>query len=319
MDLLANDLSIHEQFHDISSFRDALARLMSMRNTARTFGREVHCNRRFPTVNPIPNMSMQQAIGRLDLESRRATMSWMTHTGPFWDDLRQHGIDDWLECSGEVVTDTAVGEAAFRTLHGSECGLVSVTPSDWNCLPIDVIWRRKAEGLNDKTAALENWWDPAALQERLRSAAVPTRSWADLNEVATNRFPNLVLAQDCFEPLDGMPFVKSAAERFLILLGILDRLAHAFDADGVRTAEGHRIYQDYFTGGNALFSDSSNTEKRDFRNELTFPHPNELGRSLFCTWHGKVRHMTLRLHYWWSGRSGNPVFVIYAGPKITKR
>ena len=51
----------------------------------------------------------------------------MTKSGPFWDDLRNHGADDWLECKGKLVTDTAVGEAAFRTLHDSGCGLVSVT------------------------------------------------------------------------------------------------------------------------------------------------------------------------------------------------
>ena len=51
----------------------------------------------------------------------------------------------------------------------------------------------------------------------------------------------------------------------LVLLGILDQFARAFDADGRRTAEGQRLYWNYFAGDNALFSDSSDTEKRDFR------------------------------------------------------
>ena len=123
-----------------------------------------------------------------------------------------------------------------------------------------------------------------------------------------------------FSRFTGFPFAKSAAESFLVRLGILDRFARAFDADGVRTPEGQRIYQDYFTGvKNALFSDSSITEKRDFRNKLTFPHPDDPRESLFCTWHGKVSHMTLRLHYWWSGKADDTVYVVYAGPKITKR
>ena len=65
MDLLVNDLSVHEQFHDIESFGKALARLMTMRNVARRLGREVHCQRAVLAINPIPGVPMQQAIGRI--------------------------------------------------------------------------------------------------------------------------------------------------------------------------------------------------------------------------------------------------------------
>ena len=116
MDLLANDLSIHRQFHDMSSFRDALTHLMAMRNAARRFGREVCCHRAFLTVEPMQGVLMQKALGRLASSEQRAAMAWLTRGGPFWDDLRRHGGNDCLECQGEVVTDSAVGEAAFR--HG---------------------------------------------------------------------------------------------------------------------------------------------------------------------------------------------------------
>ena len=320
MDLLANELSIHEQFHDITSFRDALSRLMAMRATARRFGREVYCPHALLTASPMVGIPMQGAIGRLAVESeRRAAMVWLTRAGPFWDDLRRHDAEDWLECGGEIVTGTSVGEAAFRTLHGTDCGLVSVIPSDWDCSPVDVTWRREAEGLADRTAALENWRDAETIEDGLRDKAPPIWSWDDLCAASAIRFESLTFARDCFEPLEGVPFAKSVAERFLVLLNILDRFAHAFDAAGVRTAEGHRIYQDYFTGDRALFSESSDTERRKFREELTFHHPNDPGKNLFCTWHGKVSHMTLRLHYSWSGKVGDPVYVVYAGPKITKR
>ena len=320
MDILANDLSIHEQFHDISLFRNAFARMMAMRKVARRFGREVFCHQALLNVDPMPGVTMQQALQHLSVNERRAALGWLTRDGPFWNDLREHGPNDWLECEDEVVTDSAVGEAAFRTLQGIECGLVSFVPSNWDYSPIDVIWRREAEGLENQHTHLDNWRDVVTLEEVLREAAPPIRSWDDLRRVSMNRFESLTFAEGCFSPLlAGVPFSKSAAERFLVLLGILDRLACAFDVDRERTAEGQKIYQDYFTGDNALFSDSSPTEKRDFRNELTFPHPNDPGESLFCTWHGKVRTMTLRLHYWWSGRAGEPVYVVYAGPKITRR
>ncbi len=320
MYLLANDRSIHEQFHDLASFREALARLMAMRAAAWRFGREVYCHREFLTAIPMPGVPMQQAIGRLSVESeRRAVMGWLTRTGPFWDDLPRHGDNDWLECDGEIVTDTAVGEAAFRTLHGADCGLVSVTPSDWDCSPVDVIWRREAEGLDDRTAALENWRNVETLESGLQDKAAPIRSWDDLRKASSIRFAHLTFAGGCFAPLEGVPFARSAADRFIVLLDILDRFARAFDEAGARTVEGQRIYQDHFTGDSALFSDSSDSEKRNFGKALTFPHPNDPGSSLFCTWHGKVRHMTLRLHFSWPIAARKPVHVVYAGPKITKR
>ncbi len=320
MEFFANDLSIHGQFHDISSFRDSLARLMAMRNAARHFGREMYCHSALLTANPMPNMTMQQVLGRLASSERRAAMVWLTRGGPFWDDRRrQHGADDYLECGDDIVTDSAVGEAAYRKLHEVECGLVSVTPSDWDVSPVKVTWRREAEGLDDQIAALENWWEVETLENSLQASAPPIRSWNDLRDASTSRFKSLTFAGDCFEPLVGIPFSKSASDRILFLLGILDQFARAFDADGARTSEGHGIYQNYFTGGeNALFSDSSPREKRNFRNELTFPHPENPEKSLCCTWHGKERHMMLRLHFSWPIQSGKPVYVVYAGPKITR-
>ena len=320
MELLANDLSVHEQFPNLPSFHEALERLMAMRSTARRFERDVYCNRLFLNSNPIPNVSMPQAIGQLPSESqRRSAMSWLTRGGPFWDDFRLHGEADWLECQGEIVTDTAVGEAAYRSLHGVATGLVSVTPSEWGYSPVLVTWKQEDEGADSRDATVDNWNNASELEPGLKAAPPPIRSWDRLHEAARARFEFLQLADNCFEPLGGTPFSRSSGDRILALLEVLDRLAQAFDATGKRTPEGHRIYRDHFTGDRAWFSDSSDSEKNKYRNGLTFPHPTDAGSSLFCTMHGKVSHLTLRLHYWWSERAGDPVFVVYAGPKITTR
>lgn len=320
MDLLANELSVHGQFYDLARFRDALRGLMAVRTTARRFGREIQCNRTFLNRMPVADMPMQQAIANLGADSqRRAVMTWLTRRGPFWDDLREHGEDDYLECGGGVVTDTSVGEAAFRTLHGVECGLVSLAPSAWCYAPLDVTWVREGEGLRNRDAEVENCWNPEPLEAALQRRARPLASWDDLREVSHRRFPGLTFAEDCFAPLVGVPFSKSAADRFVALLDILDRLTRAFDDTGHRGAEGHRIIRDFFTGERAWFSDSSESEKRDFRRELTFVDPANPSRPVFCPWHGKVSHLTLRLHFSWPVEAGKPVYVAYAGSKITKR
>ena len=319
MELFFNDLSVHKQFHEITSFRDALARLMAMREVAKEFGREVYSHRALLACEAMPGVPMQKTLGRLPRNERRAVMIWLTRGGPFWEDIRHHSDDDYLEVRDDVVTDSAVGEAAYRTLHDVECSLVSFTPSDWDYSPIKVLWRREAEQLDNQCATLENWRGAGELKARLQNSELPTRSWNDLKGTATNRYRRFTFADDCFEPLEGVPFAKSAAERILVLLGILDRFARAFDADGKQTSEGHQIRRDHFTGCRALFSDSSDSEKRNFHKELTFRHPNNSRASLFCPWHGKVSHMTLRVHFSWPIQAGEPVYVVYAGPKLTKQ
>ncbi len=312
---------MHEQFHDLAGFRDALSGLMALRATARRFGREVQCRKTFLDAKPVRGMPMRQAVGRLGPDSeRRAVMTWLTRSGPFWDDLRRHDGGDWLECGpDDIVTDHAVGEAAFRTLHGAPCGLVSLTPSAWCRSPVDVTWVREAEGADNRSTEVENWWCAETLDRSLRRRQRPVGSWDALRDLATGRFAGLAFTENCFAPLDPVPFAKSSADRLLMLLDVLDRLAQAFGDDGRRTAEGHRLYQDHFTGSRALFSDSSDSEKHRFGKELTFPHPDDPSRTLFCPWHGKERHATLRLHFSWPVQAGKPVHVVYAGPKITKR
>ena len=319
MDFLLNEKSIHGQFHDILSFRDAFSRLMVMRNIVERFNRNIYCLRTLLNAEAMPGVLMLQAISRFTESQRRAAMIWLTKGGPFWDDLRHHSDDDYLECNDEIVTDTAIGEAAFRDFHGVSSGLISAMPSKWNFTPVEVIWRRKYKGMDDRRTALNNWWEPTELKIALEGVAPSIMKWRDLHNVSRSRFANLVFADDWLEPLNGESFVQSSAKRILFLLSVLNRFARAFDASGIRTPEGHQIHRDYFTGSNALFSDSSDTEKARFRNELTFPHPNEAGRFLFSPWHGKERHLTLRLHYSWTRRAGDPVFVVYAGPKITRR
>ena len=318
MNLLANDLSIHEQFRDISSFREAFAKLMMMRDVARRLGSDVQCHRGFGDLQPLPGVPMRTVLHRFSKSERLSAMLWLTKGGSFWDDLRRHSSDDYLECRGRIVTDTSIGEAAYRALHGIECGLVSVTPSKWEFSPIEVVWHRDSDS-DDEAATLENWCDAPALERGLGRTPNPVRSWREIQNVSTSRFDRLTIAGDCFEPLAGIPFSRSAAERFLALLSILDRFARAFDSSGRRTVEGQRIYQDYFTGDRAWFSDSSDREKHAFQSKLTFPRPGRDKEGIFCTWHGKVSHMTLRLHFSWPVQSGKPVYVVYAGPKITKQ
>lgn len=244
-------------------------------------------------------------------------MQWLTRQGPFWEDRRVHGPDEYLECNEEVVTDSAVGEAAYCCIHGLERHLVSFIPSSWQFSPVPVTWVK--DHITRQTVSVLNHWELDELEAALRDAPTPLASWEQLRAVATTRCPSLTLSAGAFENLMGHPFVQGAAQRLLILLDTLHRLRCCVDEQGRRTAEGHRLYQDHFTGDKAWFSDSSDSEKRDFRTELTFRHPDQEGEYLFCGWHGKIRSPPLRVHFTWPVAAGEVLHVVYIGPKITKR
>ena len=324
MDLLFNDLSIHEQFHDLDSFHQALERLIKMRAAAKRFDREVYCNSNLVNTNPGRNFSMQQAVNRLqDKNKRRAIMLWLTKSS-FWDapEQRNHSENDLLECVNQdhqVVTDTAVGEAAFRMLDGSTCGIVSIKPSDWEFSPVNVIYRDGSGQSGGQSVDIDNFLDLSTLKSNLQDAEPLIRSWSALKNTALSQFSRLTFAEDCFEPLAKLPFAQSSAKTLVARLDVLSQLADARDKDGVQSIEGQQIYENYFTGENALFSDSSDQEKQRFREKLTFPHPERPDHQLFCPYHGKEKHSQLRLHFSWPIQPGQPVYVVYIGPKLTKK
>lgn len=317
MDLIVNDLSLHGQFVDLSEFRDAIGRVMAIRRKAKEFGRALYCHRNVANAQVTQDLSMRLAAQRLLPDERSALMQWLDKHGPFWEDVRTHGPDDYLECDGQIVTDTAVGEAAYCRFQSAYRSLVSFIPSAWQFSPLSVAWL--VDGRATLTTEVANYWDIDQVEAALREASAPPASWRELEEICTNRFPHLQFSTDAFECLSGHPFVASAAVRILVLLEIMEKFKCCFDSNGLRTPEGHRLQQEYFMGDRALFSDSSDTEKRDFENQLTFKHPAVVGESLFCTWHAKVNSPKLRIHFPWPVTSEAPLYIVYIGPKITKR
>ncbi len=296
---------------------------MAMRSLIRKASFQLYCHRNLAQSPIGTGLDFRQGVSSLPQAERGVVLTWINQQGPFWDDRREHGPDDWLESRGDVVTDTALGEAAFLLLNGVERHLISFAPSDFNHDPLVVDWVRTDQ--DPKQARIRNYWDVAALQRFLESSPRPILSWADLQKSARQRFNALTFSEDAFAPLVGQPFSPSAADRMIVLLEVLHRLRGCFDAEGQRTPEGHELYQQYFTGkkgdggSGARFSDSSDSEKNDFAAELSFPHPEIEGEEIFCPWHGKVQTPPYRIHFSYPIRATEPLYVVYVGPKITKR
>lgn len=319
MKLLFNELSIHGQFHDLEAFRRAVEMMMSVRNAARQFGLELQCHPNLADAQVMPGCPMQKAINTLTKEKRQDFLRWMTHRGSFWNNEQRHSGDDYMACNDKIVTDTAVGEAAYLRFHDILCHIVSINPSEWTYSPVKVDWHNTE---TPESIDVCNHWNADEAGNAFR--AVPAQhldSWGQLENVAMNICRNLTFAPECFAPLQDIPFNTSAAEQLLQRLTILRDFKNCVDDRGKRTEKGQNIYQMHFTGDNAWFSDSSRTEKSRFRNAMTFPHPELDGNNLFCTWHGKVKtaHVPLRIHFSWPVQAHEKTYVVYVGQKITKK
>jgi hypothetical protein len=317
MELLVNDLSLHGQFADLGVFRDSIGRVMRIRAIARRHQRTLYCHRGLVNAQVTVREQMPVAVRSLPRDEQRALMAWLSQQGPFWDDDRQHDGDDWYEHKGHVVTDTAVGEAAHCVLHGIDRALVSLSPSAFLYDPVPVT--SVLDESRRSHVDVRNYWEPSTVEGFLSTASLGVSSWHSLQEVAVARFERLRFASDAFEPLRNQPFKLGVAEGILTRLAVLALLERSSNADGSRTDEGHALYEKHFTGDKAWFSDSSNSEKEGFKEDLTFPHPEICGQSLFCPWHGKIKTPQYRIHFSWPVSAARPVYVVYIGPKLTKR
>ena len=314
MDLLLNDLSIHGQFGHSGSFQDALKRIMRMRRIADVFGRDVYVHR-MDLNRPISSTStVHDAIQEFSQDQKRAFLGWMQKRGPFWDDGIVHSSDDWYEHQGTLVTDSAMAEAASRVWSGADCRLVSLTPSDCEFTPIKVDWI----GDFRREVPVSNYWTQAELESALRQAEPPLKSWSQLQEVVPRRFGWLAFTPDCFEDLKGRSFEPSAAAQICERLTVLNQLMELQENNARNTPAWRQLYDDHFKGG-VHFSDSSDTEKREFKKQLSFRVPGLSDQPVLCGFHGKITRTLLRLHFTWPVTPGKQLYVVYVGRKITTR
>jgi len=267
----------------------------------------------------MPDAELLETINRIpDKNLKRTILSWLCNYGPFWEDAREHGSNDWFECNDEIiVTDSAVGEVASRILHGGDCGLITVSPSRWTYSPIHVT-SRATEPNHSQLVCVKNWWVPQELKLDLEKSRPAHNSWHELAEFFELRFNALIFFEESFNALFNLPFSKTVSKNIEKLLYVLNSFVNAYDSEGKRTHEGHQIYTDFFMGARAKFSDSSDSEKRKFRRELSFSDRSLGINGLSCPWHGKINNtIPIRIHFSWPPRAKENLYVAYIGPKLT--
>jgi len=320
MNLFLNDLSFHGQFETVPQFQDSIDRLMRIRKTAKDqFDRQILCHKNMKAVKITADMFIQEVVSKhLPRDMRVPLMEWLLRTSSW---TYKHDPDEiWTyddDGKEELATDAALAEAAFLTANGEDCHLISITPSRWTKTPICV---RREEPLLDVEVENHIVWE--TLEHALRETEKPIKNWGELEEYCRRRFTSLVFANDAFEPLwKEARFSHAESSLFVRLFDALDKLKRDVDDNGERSEDGRRIYESFFKGGQPSFTDSSDSEKNDsiFRLRLTFARPEHPGEMIECFWHGKTRYQQLRFHFNWPINADTPLYIVYVGPKITKK
>jgi len=132
------------------------------------------------------------------------------------------------------------------------------------------------------------------LFSRLRR--VPVASWDQLKALVSSRCTHLTFAVDAFASLTGYPFISGAAQRLLFVLDTLNRFRSCFDMDAVSArlkvmrciATTSRVGRGTVDVG-ALFTDSSDEEKRQFETEMAFKPPLDARQTLSVHGTGRFR------------------------------
>lgn len=314
-----NEHSLHGQLTE-AQFAQFLTVILECRYALRLHGAALRCRSSLVNRPVVGSATLGEFLQRLPAgdNRKRLCLSWLTTDGPFLEDELLHHIGCEYHCGGELVTDGILAELAHRQLHGisTPAAAISASPSVMESDPLGITFD---DGTSKADVPVRNFVQPEGLRSWLSNLEQPCGSWQNLEQRARRKCLDIHIADRAFAPLERQPFNLGAAGRLLDQLDVLQRLKVSFDESGAFTPEGQRLRQLHFTGDKAWFTDSSDSEKRDFKDDMTFPHPERRDEKLLCTWHGKVKTPQLRIHFSFPIAKDAPLYVVYVGPKITKR
>jgi hypothetical protein len=246
----------------------------------------------------------------------------MAKSGPFWDDERQSNEDDYFEYQGHDVTNQGLGEVSRRVLVGTDANAFSFTGSALGFTRTPLCIQHGLAEAPIEMIDVENYWQLDQLQKSLE-LLMPLNCWQDVQSKIKQQFADLIISDDVMNEMLATPFTKTVMERIFILLGILNQLVVESDASGKLSSKGEEILANYFAGTcgtkTPVFKPETPSNKRSFKEALTFPDPTEKSKTIFCHWHGKIQTPQTRIHFEWPRPNGQQgIKVVYIGPKITK-
>ncbi len=311
MEFFFNELSIHNQFQSRDDFKAAINLFRSYREAVTEAEFRLYIHRNILERPALGNTFRKGIQMYFERQQVRSLMNWFSKGGVFLPDDAYADTEDSFICyypddakeESEDITNSALAECAFRKIVGGDAVSISLEQSKFSWSPIKVLLSQSDE------AIIDNDYTHRSLKYRLDGLLPPISSWSVLLE-RVEQLPDVTLEPDVKKILITNPFSQNVAEGIYVCAKELSEMATATLLD-----QFNELFAKYATGATARFSDSSISEKRDFKGSLTFLVDDE--RRL-CPYHGKVKIQQYRVHLVDRPAFRRSARVVYIGPKLTK-
>lgn len=314
MEILFNERSLNDGIKSQEELHEEIKSVMIARQFLLKKDKNIYCHRNFINHQLSNNEKIIKYIMRFEKTDKIDVLTWLTKTGPFWDDNQLHSSEDSYFHLSENISGSSLAEAAACIYCDEERHTFSLKSESYNGERINIIWKNENENIE---LSIENHISVETLAQKTSLSTNNIESWDQLEKMARSEFKNLEFIKECFIPLNKLPFYKAASTSIMAKLSVLNILKDSFEDSGKFTPQGQELYQQHFTGDKSWFSDSSESERKDFEKEMTFKI-NEKEKRL-CAWHGKVKTPQIRIHFSDPVEKNNPLYIAYIGEKITKR
>ncbi len=312
MEFFFNELSIHNQFQSREDFKNAVNLFRSYREDVAKAGFRLYIHRKIferPALGNTFRKGIQMCFSQQQI---RTLMNWFSKDGFFLPDDAYADTEDRFICcypkgaekESEDITESALAECAFRKMAGESAGSISLEPSKFSWSPIKVLLSQSDEVIIDNDYTL------LSLRRRLERLLPPIASWSVLMD-RIECLPNVILEHQVKTKLIINPFSQNVAEGIYTRAKELSEMATATSLE-----QFNELFAQYATGTKARFSDSSPSEKREFKDALTFDVDDE---QRLCPYHGKVKMQQYRIHLADRPAYGRTARIVYIGHKLTKR
>ncbi|MGC0936660.1 hypothetical protein WKG99_14560 [Pantoea agglomerans] len=325
MQVYLNELSLNGQFNNEHHFYEWLSAFLSLRDKYASFSSNLFCHTLLFDRQATPTMTMRKAVKQKksrDYESK--VIQWLSRSGPFVPVTENPPVICYHE--GQELINSSIEYVVVNGLH-EECFdtyLLSFPDSEkFNYTPLKIT-SLSSESEREVDLYLNNFYRLTDLQVSIENnikfngpSFFQCSNWQAFYDYVCKEFSCVEFSNTAFSLLEKETFSEVVCKSSLKLIKILNDLILSLDNAGLFTPETNKIITMHFSGGRALFTDESKSNKIDFKKEMTFSIDNE---EVFCPWHGKISHNNFRMHFGYPLIKGqNKIHIVYLGPKITKR
>jgi len=317
MDCFIHDLSLNGQFQTPQEFLQEIKALLDLRDRYPIVRDSLYCTRALSSRPATATQNLREVAGGAQRDLRLRIINWLMTKGPFLDNSRLQHADDYFECDGHDVTDQGAGEAARRLSAKLASCMLSFPGGGYDSPSLEIHHGIPENRLGRYEIA--NFWQHDALRIALNQAQAKPQNWSSALSQASQRFPDLLISPEILVTLQRESFSSYVAERIFELLGILQEFIAVRDK-GSYSQRNWELIDHHFSGNKAWFTDESDSNKREFAEQLSFVDPYANGAKIFCPWHGKIKTPQFRIHFtpWPLSTTDKKIKVLYIGPKITK-